>query len=160
LFIKNFPSKNTPMSFGCRLRLFCLRPLLQYAGHSVNIQPGVEMKPLWNISIGNNSGIGRNSYLSAEDKIQIGENVMIGPQLIVYTANHGTKRDIPMIKQGMIKKPVRIGNDVWIAARVTILPGVSIGDGAVIGAGAVVANDIEPYSINGGVPARKIRERV
>ena len=117
------------------------------------------MYPLWNIYIGDNSGIGRNSYLSAEEKIEIGNNVMIGPQLIIYTANHETKRDCLMIQQPMIKKPVRIGNDVWIGARVIILPGVSIGDGAIIGAGAVVTKDVTPYTVVGGVPARKIKDR-
>ena len=54
---------------------------------------------------------------------------------------------------------ILIGNDVWIGEGVNILEGVRIGDGAVIGAGAVVTKDVEPYSINVGVPARKLRER-
>lgn len=56
-------------------------------------------------------------------------------------------------------RPVVIGNDVWIGARVNILPGVHIGDGAVLAAGAVVVNDVEPYAIVGGVPAKKIKLR-
>ena len=52
-----------------------------------------------------------------------------------------------------------IGNDVWIGANVSILPGVYIGDGAVIAAGAVVTKDVEPYAIVGGVPAKVIRYR-
>ncbi|MCR5836550.1 MAG: CatB-related O-acetyltransferase [Lachnospiraceae bacterium] len=57
------------------------------------------------------------------------------------------------------KYVVTIGNDVWIADGVTLLSGVNIGDGAIILAGAVVSKDVEPYSIVGGVPARKIRDR-
>lgn len=57
------------------------------------------------------------------------------------------------------KVSVIIGNDVWIGENVIILGGVTIGDGAVIGAGAVVTHDIEPYSINVGVPSKKIRYR-
>lgn len=56
-------------------------------------------------------------------------------------------------------RPVVIGNDVWIGAYVSILPGVRIGDGAVIAAGAVVTGDVEPYAIVGGVPAKTIRYR-
>jgi maltose O-acetyltransferase len=160
IFLKNLSSRNDPHSLGCIIRRVFLRPLLGYIGKNVNIQPGVYMYPLWNISIGDNSGIGRNSYLSAEDKIEIGENVMTGPQLIIYTANHETKRDCLMIQQDMIKSPVKIGNDVWIGTRVIILPGVSIGDGAIVGAGAVVTKDVEPYSIVGGVPAKQIGERI
>ncbi|MBL0372921.1 acetyltransferase [Rhizobium sp. KVB221] len=54
---------------------------------------------------------------------------------------------------------VSIGHDVWIGHGATVLPGVRIGNGAIIGAGAVVNRDVEPYTIVGGVPARKIRER-
>ncbi|MEP7454854.1 DapH/DapD/GlmU-related protein [Phyllobacterium sp. SB3] len=54
---------------------------------------------------------------------------------------------------------VTIGHDVWIGHGATVLPGVSVGDGAVIGAGAVVSKDVAPYTIVGGVPAKKIRDR-
>ena len=54
---------------------------------------------------------------------------------------------------------IKIGNDVWIGSSVTILGGVEIGDGAIIAAGAVVTNDVEPYTIVGGVPAKVIRKR-
>lgn len=56
-------------------------------------------------------------------------------------------------------EPITIGNDVWIAAGAHILRGVTVGDGAVIAAGAVVTKDVEPYSIVGGIPARKIGDR-
>ena len=56
-------------------------------------------------------------------------------------------------------RPIVIGNDIWIGANVVILPGVTIGDGAVIAAGAVVTNDVEPYAIVGGVPAKLIKKR-
>jgi len=86
LLLKNMPSANNAAAIGCRLRLFFLRPFLKSVGTLVNIQPGVYMHPLWNISIGNNSGIGRNSYIDAEDTVTIGNDVMIAPQLIIYTS--------------------------------------------------------------------------
>jgi virginiamycin A acetyltransferase len=57
------------------------------------------------------------------------------------------------------KGDITIGNDVWIGMNATILSGVTIGDGAVIGANSLVTNDIEPYTIVGGNPAKPIRKR-
>ena len=111
------------------------------------------------VTIGNNSGIGSNSIIGRFTTI--GDDVMMGPDCIIYTRNHNFDRiDIPMNKQGMQDfKPVVIGNDVWIGARVTILPGVHIGDGSIIGAGAIVTKDVPQYSIVGGNPAKIIKYR-
>ena len=90
--------------------------------------------------------------------ITIGENVMMGPEVVIYQQNHRYDNlDIPMGEQGYTPmESVIIGNDVWIGRRVMIMPGVHIGDGAIIGAGAVVTKDVAPYSIVGGVPAKVI----
>ena len=156
---RDLPGPDHPEAFSARLRLFLLRPLFRKVGRRINIQPRVYMHPLWNISIGDNSGIGENAWISAEEQVQVGENVMIARDLAVYTTNHGMALGQPMIDQPMKRAPVVIGNDVWIGARVILLPGVRIGDGAVIAAGAVVSRDVEPYTIVGGVPARLLKRR-
>lgn len=86
---------------------------------------------------------------------------MMGTDVTIITRNHRFDRtDIPMMEQGFEEeRPVYIGNDVWIGDRALILPGVHVGDGSIITAGAVVTKDVPPYSIVGGVPARKIRNR-
>lgn len=111
------------------------------------------------ITIGNNSGIGTRSVVGRG--ASIGDNVMMGPECMIFTRNHAFARvDIPMNQQGMKEfEPVSIGNDVWIGARVTILPGVHIADGCIIGAGAVVTKDIPEYAIVGGNPARVLKYR-
>ena len=78
-----------------------------------------------------------------------------------FTANHGIgDLSVPMWRQkSSAPKPIVIGNDVWIGARVIILGGVHVGDGSVIGAGSVVTRDVEPYSIVAGNPAKLIRKR-
>lgn len=76
-------------------------------------------------------------------------------QVAIYLENFNEPEESLMQDKG----PVVIGSDVWIGDSVIILPGVTIGDGAVIGAGAVVTRDVPPYTIIGGVSARKIRDR-
>lgn len=86
---------------------------------------------------------------------------MMGPNVIIYTQNHRTDRtDIPMREQGMCEiKPVTIEDDVWLGARVCILPGVTIGKGSIIGACAVVSKSIPPYSLAVGNPAKVVKTR-
>ncbi|OCA84628.1 hypothetical protein A8L44_09505 [Bacillus sp. FJAT-27986] len=126
-------------------------------GKNLNIQRHASFSK--KVILGDNSGIGTGCVI--EGPTIIGENVMMGPDVLIYTVNHETSNiSIPMIKQGMTDpEKVSIGNDVWIGARAIILPGVSIGDGAVIAAGAVVTKDIAPYSVVGGVPAKLIKMR-
>ncbi|GLT13154.1 CatB-related O-acetyltransferase [Vibrio algivorus] len=77
----------------------------------------------------------------------------------LYRKNDGFILENKDIKPFCNNEKVKIGNDVWVGTNVTILPGVNIGDGAIIAAGAVVINDIPPYSIVGGVPAKVIKYR-
>jgi acetyltransferase-like isoleucine patch superfamily enzyme len=108
--------------------------------------------------------IGDNFYLNSGchilGDISIGNDVLIGPKTVIWGRDHKMARDRPIREQGHTKKPIVIGNDVWIGANVTILKGVRIGDGAVIGAGSVVTKDIPEYAIAVGNPAKvkKFRE--
>ena len=70
---------------------------------------------------------------------------MIGPQVMIFTAEHRHKIGKPMREQGVDVKDVTIYDDVWIRARVTILAGVTIGNGAVVDAGAVVTKDVPHF---------------
>ena len=112
------------------------------------------------MKIGDNSGIGINCVLQGD--VSIGNNVMMGPEVWIYTRNHEHARtDIPMRDQGFeAEKPVVIMNDVWIGSRVTILPGVKIGNGVIIGTGAVVTKDIPDYTIAAGNPAKVVKNRL
>lgn len=110
------------------------------------------------IHLGNNSGIEVNRRVG--NGTYIGDNVMMGPEVIILTSNHSHARtDIPMLEQGLDHMPVYIGNDVWIGTRAIILPGVKIGNGVIIGAGAVVTKDVPDFAIVGGVPAKVVKMR-
>lgn len=103
--------------------------------------------------------IGINAYI--QGKVIIGKYVMMGPECSIWTINHETERtDIPMCEQGTrTEQAVIIEDDVWIGAKVTILPGVHIGRGSIIGAGSVVSKDIPEYSVAVGNPVRVIKNR-
>lgn len=110
------------------------------------------------ISIGSGSGLGVNCLVHGP--LEIGNKVMMGPDVVILTHTHNIDRtDIPMGDQGSRVAKVTIGNDVWIGMRTIIMPGVKIGNGAVIGAGAVVTKDVPDYAIVGGVPAKIIKYR-
>ena len=115
----------------------------------------------WDLTVGNNVRLGKYLILNCAAPIFIGNNVMIGPGVVITTLNHGyTDLTIPMRSNKEEIKPIVIEDDIWIGAHSIILPGVKIGKGAIIAAGAVVTRDVEQYSIVGGVPAKKIKSRM
>lgn len=133
------------------LRATCASAFLEYVGKNVNIERRAMITST--MRIGDNSGIGIGAHIHG--KVIIGSNVMMGPNVTIYTTNHQTARtDIPMCQQGFCKmKPVIIGDDVWIGGNVTILPGVTIGNGAIIAACAVVTKNVPDYAVVAGNPA-------
>ena len=108
-----------------------------------------------NIHLGNNVFINSGCRFQDQGGIYIGDNVLIGHNVVLATLNH---EENPEKRGNLIPSPIRIGNDVWIGSNVTITPGVSIGDGAIVGAGAVVTKDVDKNTIVAGVPARYIRD--
>ena len=91
--------------------------------------------------------------------IEIGDNVMIGPQSIFWGRDHGTKLGIPMNEQSHSSEKILIEDDVWIGANVTILKNVTVKKGAIIAAGAVVTKNVSSNTIVGGIPAEFIGKR-
>ena len=144
-------------SFAKRSRRFWAKRIAASVGKNANIERGAVFGPL--LEIGENSGIGINCEIYGP--VKIGKNVMMGPEVIIYTKGHcHDSTDVPMIEQGDEEvKPVTIGDDVWIGRRAMIMPGVTIGRGCIIGAGAVVTKDIPDYSIAAGVPAKVVKTR-
>lgn len=154
------PSANKKLyrgGIGKRFRQLCGKLMLERCGDNVNIYKKALFP--YNTELGDHSDIGFKAQIHG--KVIIGNNVMMGPEVSIWTRNHVMDRvDIPMIEQGASQeKPVTIGNDVWICSRAIILPGVNVGNGSVIGAGAVVTKDVPDYAVVAGNPARIIRYR-
>lgn len=158
LIAKNMPVSNSRVNFYSKqIRRLCGRLILDKCGEQVNIEKGATFSN--RVVLGNNSGIGIRAFI--QGKTILGDNVMMGPDCLIYTSNHAFDRlDIPMNQQGHEdEKKVIIGNDVWIGGRVIILPGVNIGDGVVIGAGSVVTKNVPNYAVIGGNPAKILKYR-
>lgn len=112
------------------------------------------------IQIGRNGYAGPYSIVRGDGGVIIGNDVLISPQVIIMSANHGfANTAIPIRLQEEIRESITIEDDVWIGAGSKILAGVNIGKGSVIGAGAVVTKNIPPYSIAVGIPAQVISHR-
>ena len=112
------------------------------------------------INIGNNVTIGLYNVIDGTGGLTIKDNVRIGAQVCIYSANHNYSSSNVLIReQGMDYRTVVISEDCWIGANSTILAGVTIWKGAVIAAGAVVTKDVPEYSVVAGVPARVIKKR-
>ena len=159
MFARHLPGSETPYSIGSKhIRGIACKGIFKKMGKHVNIEHGAFFGSGREIEIGDYSGLGINCRVGGP--LSIGRDVMMGPDVMIYTRNHGISRvDIPMRLQVAPRKPVVIGDDVWIAARVIILPGVNIGKGALLAAGAVITKDVPEYAIVGGNPANVIKYR-
>ncbi len=105
-----------------------------------------------NITIGEGSIIGDHAMLDGREEIKIGSHVDITSWVMIYNGKH----DYDSEDFHSVFAPVKIEDYVFIGPRVIILPGITVGKGAIIGAGAVVTNNVEAYTIVGGVPAKTI----
>ena len=158
-FARHLPGSFSPYSMGSgKLRRLCAKKMFKSCGKNVNIEHGAFFGGGREIEIGNNSAIGQNARISGP--LIIGDDVMMGPNVSIFTQNHETENIYkPMRLQTAPKEKVTIGNDVWIGANAVILPGVTIGNGTIIGAGAVVTRDVPDFAVVGGVPAKVIKMR-
>lgn len=112
------------------------------------------------ITLGAHCTVNSYAILYGHGGLQIGDDVRIAPQAMIMPMNHiFDDLHVPIWKQGIRAKGIKIEDDVWLGSGSIVLDGVTIGKGSVIGAGAVVTKDIPPYSIALGVPAKVIKER-
>lgn len=152
-FIKSFPG-----NLGIMIRSLLVKKYLLGVGKNLKVFEGVRIRNIDRLSIGDNTELGVNCFIQAAGGVEIGSDVVIGPDVKIWSANHnyfnGNK---PIREQGYSFKKVVIGNNVWIASNSFIMPGAEIRDGCIISAGSIVgAKSYPDNTILCGNPARKI----
>jgi maltose O-acetyltransferase len=143
--------------FSKKFREFCGRMILEECGRNVNIYPKAEFSS--KVKLGENSDIGYAARINGTCIIE--KDVIMGPEVLIYTVNHASSRtDVAIKYQGLTEeKPVIIGEGSWICARAIILPGVCIGKNVIVAAGAVVSKSVPDYAIVAGNPAVVVKQR-
>lgn len=134
-----------------------LRELLGRIGERVHFEPTFRCEFGQNIVIGNNFYANFDCIMLDGGGIEIGDDVLFGPRVGIYTSNHAIDAD-ERARGACYAKPVRVGNRVWLGAGVHINQGVAIGDATIIGSGSVVTKDVPEGVLAAGVPCKVIRE--
>lgn len=156
---KHLPTSSAPWACGSRrIRVGLVRHFTRDVHVTANIERGADIGGR-DLTVGARSGIGINCMVQVP--LHIGADVMMGPECRIYTVAHESS-DIsrPMLDQGATApEGVVIHDDVWLGARVMVMPGVTIGHGSIVAAGAVVTKDVAPFTVVAGVPATVVRKR-
>lgn len=115
--------------------------------------------PHSHIKIGADSLIGEYTVIRGQGGVQIGDRVYTSPHSQLIAVNHVfDDKAVSFTEQGITAKGIVVEDDVWIGSAAIITDGVRVGKGSIVAAGAVVTSDVPPYTVVGGIPARKIRE--
>lgn len=167
--------------FDFQMRRILWHALAKRVGDGLKLNPGAGFKHIETFEIGSGVFIGAQSYIQGrfDGRCVIGDRVWIGPQSyfdardlvledcvgwgpgakVLGSAHTGIPADVPIIETDLVIRPVRIGAGADIGTNAVVLPGVTVGKGAMVGAGAVVTEDVAPYAVVAGVPARFLRWR-
>lgn len=138
-------------------RIKILDQLLEKHGKNTRFEQSFRCEFGFNITIGDNFFANFDCVILDCAKVTIGDNVLFGPKVGIYLANHATIAEERNIG-GCYAKPVTIGNNVWIGGGVTINQGVTIGNNTIIGSGSVVTKSIPANVIAVGNPCRVLRK--
>ncbi|NMA21367.1 MAG: sugar O-acetyltransferase [Lentisphaerae bacterium] len=140
-----------------KLRAKLLKEILGGCPEDFWIEPPLRCSYGYNTFIGNHFYANYNLTIIDDVKVEIGEHVLIAPNVVITTSGHPVHPDL-RLNGGQFSKPIKIGNHVWLGANVVILPGIEIGDNSVIGAGSIVTKNIPPNVVAVGNPCKVLRQ--
>lgn len=152
--------RSLPTVLGICVRNVFYRLLGMKASGIFWIQPGVTIVNLRKLKVGRNFGCNSGTYINAVGGISMGDDVLLGSNVTVSSGKHEIEgRESSVFSRPVTPLEITFGNDVWIGAGATILPGIHVASGTVVGANAVVTKNTLPYSVMVGLPAKAIRYR-
>lgn len=113
------------------------------------------------LRIGDKTVLGRENTLNCYLDLEVGARCIVADWVYMGDFDHRTDDvHVPIKDQGIVKSPVRVGDDVWVGVKSSVLRGADVGHGSVVAAHAVVRGDVPPFSVVAGVPGRVVRDRV
>lgn len=137
------------------LRTSALRAFGARIGTGATFYHGFQVRAARKLRVGARSSIGDGAILDARGGLTLGQDVNLSTRVQIWTAQHDWRSP----EFAFVSAPVVIGDRAWLGPNSIVLPGSTIGEGAVVAAGAVVRGSVEPYTLVGGVPARKLGDR-
>lgn len=140
---------------GSAWRCFLLRTFGAKIGPGVVIKPGVRIKFPWRLKIGDHSWIGEAVWIDNVACVSIGSNTCLSQAAYLCGGSHDFSKE----SFDLLLRPIEIGDQVWIAANVSVSPGAKISDGAVVTLGSVASGELDGWSIYSGNPASKVKDR-
>jgi putative colanic acid biosynthesis acetyltransferase WcaF len=141
---------------GSRHRCLLLRFFGARIGKGVNIKPHVRIKFPWRLEVGDHTWIGEDVWIDNLAEVKIGANCCLSQGAYLCTGTH----DWTKAAFDLVTGPICIHDNAWIAAKASVGPGVTIEEGAVLCFGSIATRDLDPWTINVGVPAEAVRKRV
>jgi putative colanic acid biosynthesis acetyltransferase WcaF len=146
---------NTYILYPSSFKSFILKIFGGKIGKNVLIKPKVNIKYPWLLAIGNNVWIGENVWIDNLAMVSIGSNVCISQGALLLCGNHNYKKSNFDLMLGKIT----IEEGVWIGAKAIVCPGITCKSHSILTVGSLATEDLEPYSIYQGNPAKKCKER-
>jgi putative colanic acid biosynthesis acetyltransferase WcaF len=136
-------------------RAFLLRRFGAVLGANVHIYPKASIWAPWNLVCGDTVAIADGAIVYNPSTVTLGSHATISQEAYLCGATHAYEDP----GFALLALPISIGDHAWVCARAAVQPGIRVGDGAILALGSIATSDLEPWTIYGGVPARKIKER-
>ncbi|MCC5838585.1 MAG: putative colanic acid biosynthesis acetyltransferase [Opitutales bacterium] len=136
-------------------RAFVLRLFGARLGRGVHVYSSAKIWAPWNLELADAAAIGRGAIIYSQGRISMGCRAVVSQGAHLCAGTHDfEKPGFPLLT-----KPIRLEDDVWIAAEAFVHPGVTVGEGTVVGARSVVVSDLPPWTVCSGFPAKPLRPR-